>query len=315
MLVKFHTILIILIAVLYPVHIFAQEQQLPNVGFVSQNIWYSEQKFFANDKIVIHAVITSSGEYDFSGIVKFYDGRNLIGTSDFLIKTGVYVKDVQINWNATYGNHSINAVISDSKIVVEGKEVLIAVSNSEAKGKDSFVDFDTDGDRIGDMEDLDDDGDGISDEEELRMGTDPLKKEIVNNEVTEAYNTSTTTSLNSIVQKAGDVAENSVLPVASSVAQKAFALTEDARNAQKKFADKKIVKVREDIAEEKKKKESGEMEEDGFNTRTPFKYTSLLALTFLSYTSRYAVLYYGLMGIAVIYFLLILWRRWRNRGY
>jgi len=311
MLIKFHIILIVSISVMFPVYIFAQEQQLPNAGFVSQNIWYSEQEFFAGDEVTIHAVITSGGEYDFSGIVKFYDGRNLIGTADFLIKSGIYVKDVQIDWTATYGNHSINAVISDSKIMVEGKEVSIAVSNSEAKNQDSFIDLDTDGDNIGDKEDLDDDGDGILDEEELKNGTDPLKKDATTGDIpTETSSASAATPLANIVQKTSD----NVLPVASSVAQKVFTATESARDAQKKFADKTIVKVKESIVEEKEKKERGEVK-DGFNARTPFNYTSLLALTFLSYTSKYTILYYGLIGLAFIYFIIILWRRWRRRNY
>ncbi len=319
---KFRIVLILFlfIGLLSPIYIFAQEKQLPNAGFVSQNIWYSKKNFFAGDSVIIHAVITSDGEYDFLGTVKFYDNKKLLGSTDFSIKKGVYVEDTKIKWIATFGDHNINALISNSRILVNGKYVSIVVSNDKSIANKYFVDMDTDGDKIGNKEDTDDDGDGISDKEELKNGTDPLKKEIknvnaTNNrdvKVSETSDVSDGVSFSSVARKVGDVAKDSVLPMASQVAQKVFAVTEIARNTQEKFADKKIIKVRENIAKEKEKEKRGDKKK-GASARTPFNYASLLALTFLSYTSKYSVLYYGLIGIAILYFIIIFWKRWRGR--
>ncbi len=316
-------ILFLFTGLLTPVYIFAQEKQLPNAGFVSQNIWYSKKNFFAGDSVIIHAVITSDGEYNFLGTVKFYDNKKLLGSTDFSIKKGVYVEDAKIKWVSTFGDHNINALISNSRIFVNGKYISIVVSNNKSIANKSFVDMDTDGDKIGNREDLDDDGDGISDKEELKNGTDPLKKNInktvnlktvdVKSKVSSDFNTpnfsNNNKSFGETVGKLSNVAKGSVLPAISKITKKIFKVTEIARNMQEKFADKKIVKVRESIAKEKEKRGD---KKKGSGARTPFNYASLLALTFLSYTSKYSALYYGLIGIAILYFIIILWKRWRR---
>ncbi len=307
------SILFLFIAVLSPAYVFAEGKKLSNTGFVSQNIWYSEQKFFAGDNILIHAVIKSSGEYDFLGIVKFYDDKKLLDSTKFYIKKGEYVGDAKIKWVATVGYHNISAQILNSKIIINGEEVSILVTDSESISSKSFVDLDTDGDGIGNKEDLDDDGDGVSDVEELKLGTDPLKKDVkktkTENIALKKLPNSDNVPLSSRIEDVKKVANGSVLPVVKSVARKVFDATEIARKKQGEFSNKKILKVKKEILKEKK---DNKPKKDGFDARTPFNYTSLLALTFLSYTSKYLFLYYGLIGLAILYFVVILWRRWRR---
>jgi hypothetical protein len=308
------SLLFLLIGLFGPVYLHADEKRLPNAGFVSQNIWYSEQEFFAGDNVFVHAVIKSDGEYDFLGTVRFYDNEELLGSTDFNIKKGLYVGDTKIEWVATNGEHNISAKILNSRIVVKGEEIPILVSDSESASSKSFVDLDTDGDGIGNKEDLDDDGDGLSDIEELKLGTNPLVKDVKKIE-TDGVAPHTGSShddvfVSNTIEIASNAAKGNIIPVAKSVAQKVFKATEIARNTQQKFANEKIVKVKEAILDNDKNKDKAK--EKGFDARTPFNYTSLLALTFLSYTSKYSFLYYGLIGLAVLYFMIILWRRWRR---
>jgi len=152
--------------------VFAQKKTY-NAGFVS-GIWYSTTPFFAGNQIRIYSAIQNHSGYDIVGKIQFFDYNTLIGESDFSVINGRLIEK-WADWKVTEGNHNIYAKIVDPKKSEIGKELepIILEFDSTTPEK-RFVDFDTDGDKIGNRDDPDDDNDGLSDEEEIKLGTNPL---------------------------------------------------------------------------------------------------------------------------------------------
>jgi hypothetical protein len=96
---------------------FVEAKNVKNLGFIpSTLIWYSKDPFFAGDKIRIYSAVFNNSEYDFTGIVEFYDKGTLIGKSEFSVANGGGIRDVWIDWTAIKGSHKISARITNGKI-------------------------------------------------------------------------------------------------------------------------------------------------------------------------------------------------------
>jgi hypothetical protein len=170
----FMRIFAILLGMTLALPLFAQET-ISNAGIIPSNIWFSEESFFADDQIRIYTIIYNESSSDLSGTLTFFDADSPIDSVQFSIAKN-RVQDIWIDWIATGGDHDVSASITEAKASTPGGETTtVALQNNKTGSRKKFVDLDTDGDKVGNLEDPDDDGDGLSDEEELRLGTDPLK--------------------------------------------------------------------------------------------------------------------------------------------
>lgn len=133
------------------------------IGFVSNNIWLSDESPMEGDNIKIYSVIVNDDARDLEGEIVFFDNDTAISVAlyFYLEKNGTS-EVVSINWDAVAGEHQFRALIQnanfiladDSRISVDG---FIMSQSTEI----IFVDIDTD-------------GDGVGDQEENNNGTDPL---------------------------------------------------------------------------------------------------------------------------------------------
>lgn len=165
---------------------YAADSIIKNAGFVPANIWYSKDPFFSGDKIRVYTILFNGSAYDLEGVVKFFDNGVSIGETNFSISGGGRVRDIWIDWESKEGKHTITARITGATAsLAGGVKRPIILDNIETGVSDRMVDFDTDGDGIGNNEDLDDDNDGVSDVDELRNGTDPLKKDTNGNGISD----------------------------------------------------------------------------------------------------------------------------------
>jgi hypothetical protein len=143
-----------------------------NAGFV-QGLWYNHDPFFASSTVRVYVAIRNNAEGDLTGTIRFTDNGIPIDEVNVSAVEGKVI-DTWVDWVPSYGAHKIEAELIN--VFIDGTETDITnASTSHPLAEDvRIVDYDTDGDGIGNEDDTDDDGDGISDIEELENGSDPL---------------------------------------------------------------------------------------------------------------------------------------------
>lgn len=143
-----------------------------NAGFV-QGLWYSD-KVFAEKTVRVYVAIRNNTGSDLTGTVEFFDNDKRIERNNVSALDGRIIES-WADWKPSYGEHTLSATLSRIELHQVGSSTK-AVEVTAALAEDIiFVDFDTDGDGIGNKDDIDDDGDGISDEVEEKNGTNPLQ--------------------------------------------------------------------------------------------------------------------------------------------
>lgn len=143
-----------------------------NAGFV-QGLWYSEENVFADETVRIYVAIRNNTGGDLTGTVSFFDNDRQIGRSTVSALDGRIIES-WVDWTPEYGEHTITAEITKLELHSVGEATETIEVRSSLAEEVVFVDYDTDGDGIGNADDRDDDGDGISDTVEQKNGTDPL---------------------------------------------------------------------------------------------------------------------------------------------
>lgn len=143
----------------------AADAFVPSGGFHASKLAPVEKKIV---RLYLKAELKT--ENDVQGVVNFYvDGKQIGGSQPISIVAKRF-DEVFIDWQAPYGGYfDLMAVVT----LTDANEVNPA--DNSAYIKDFFVDYDTDGDGVGNTEDIDDDNDGLSDKEEEILGTHPLK--------------------------------------------------------------------------------------------------------------------------------------------
>jgi len=143
-----------------------------NAGFV-QGLWFDTDTIFVGDTVRIYAAVRNNTGADLTGTVEFRDDDSRIGRKSVSALNGRIVES-WTDWEPTYGEHTITATLSRVELQRVGSAGEDIEVTSELAGHTVFVDYDTDGDGVGNAEDADDDGDGIDDESEEENDTDPL---------------------------------------------------------------------------------------------------------------------------------------------
>lgn len=163
------TWLLILALGLLPAAALAQDI---NAGFV-RGLWYSDDTFFADETVRIYVAIRNNTNADLTGTVVFYANDKRLGSQSVAALNGRIIES-WIDWTPAYGNYELRAELNRVKLSAAGDETETVDSTLTAATDTRFVDYDTDGDGIGNETDLDDDADGVPDLEEIAAGTDPL---------------------------------------------------------------------------------------------------------------------------------------------
>ena len=317
----------------------AEETPLKNAGFVQGNIWYSKTPFFAGDKVRIYTIIFNGSAEDLTGSVEFLDNGTPIGKSSFAISGGGRVRDVWVDWIVKDGKRTITARIADASTTdALGKKKIVVLENRETGKSELQVDFDTDRDGVGNVDDLDDDNDNVSDIDEVKNGTDPLNKDTDGNGVTDdkeielvAKNSYVATSTGALSTIMGVMkTANDAIPdgVRANVSLSTNAIERFRVGEGYQFRLAKEAKIKEiAVIQEREtafkasalgtdvstQKEDGVLDTASSTAEKPFAYVMLAFLTFLQYLFEWKVVFYGVILYASYRVFRWLIRRIRNR--
>ncbi len=153
---------------------------LPNITIAQSNnagivrgLWYDQATVFVDVPVRIYVAVRNNTGADLSGAVEFFVNGERI-ERNFIDALDGRIVESWADWNPTYGTSSISASLTRTELSssAEGPTTISVVS---ALAEDTiFVDYDTDGDGVGNVTDSDDDGDGVMDTDEISRGTNPL---------------------------------------------------------------------------------------------------------------------------------------------
>ncbi len=138
-------------------------------GFV-QGLWYDRAEIFAEETVRLYVAIRNNTGSDLTGRVEFKDNGKVIGSASASALNNRIIES-WVDWNPTYGDHTITATLSRVELSAVGtstRRVEVVESATEEK---FFVDYDIDKDKVGNQTDTDDDGDGLKDTDD----SEPLK--------------------------------------------------------------------------------------------------------------------------------------------
>ncbi len=337
--------LILLLSLCVAPPVFAVEIPINNSGFSQSNIWYSKDPFFAGDKIRIYTIVFNGSAQNLAGAVLFLDNGIQIGKRPFSISSGDSVQDVWVDWTAKDGKHTITAqIIEVSTIDAFGKKRIVVLENSETGKSELQVDFDTDGDSIGNTDDLDDDNDSVLDIDEVKNGSDPLKKDTDGNGVSDSkeleivaaraiadlkkYVATSTEALGAIENTIKTINDAIPVPVKAMVASSTntierfrvgegyqFRLAKEAKIKEiavlraKEYATTTKAEVKSIIVN----KDESAIDTVSNTAEKPFAYVMLAGLTLLQYLFEWKVVFYGVILYTAYRIIKWIVRRFRDR--
>ncbi len=160
---------ILFFILLVPSHVSADTV---NAGIV-QGLWFSQQPIFVGDTVRIYVAVQNNTEADLTARVSFFDNNDRFGRMNINALEGRIV-EAWTDWTPRHGEHTLQATLTEITLSDLGETIAVASTSAALAEKIVFIDYDTDGDDIGDMIDLDDDNDGMRDDDEISNGTDPL---------------------------------------------------------------------------------------------------------------------------------------------
>ena len=259
---KIGTILFLIFSLLPIQKIFAQDS---NIGFVSGNIWYSQDPFEEGDKIKIYTFIFNPDNRELFGTVIFFDKTILLGKKDFTIPAKT-ANDISIDWTVTVGDHTIFAKIENAKFLVsKGKyeEVYLAENETEKSSR--------------------------------TVSKKIISKE--NSETSSETNTGTTVlDIKKIIEEKTPTFITE--PIASTVnTLEEFRINTNIASDNKKEEIKNEIK----ILDAKKTTSKENIKTNPF--LKPFKYVEVFLLTVFSFILNNTILFYGILTIVVFFIL------------
>lgn len=162
-------ILFLILTILKVPTVWAEEI---NAGFV-QGIWYGNKTLFANTPARIYVALRNNSDTDLTGTIRFSDNSIRLGTTQVSALPGRIV-EAWVDWTPTYGTHTITATLVDVRAHAVGENAEAVEVESTIAEDTIAIDYDTDGDEIGNDIDTDDDADGLPDIDEVVNKTNPL---------------------------------------------------------------------------------------------------------------------------------------------
>ncbi len=269
------------------------------VGFVDSSLWFDREPFFSGEEVRIYTTLANSSSADFKGSVEFYDGDAVIDSADVTLERNGGFQVVWVDWTPTEGDHSVGVKIVDATLTPPGGEPeSVVYENNNTYSQDRFIDTDTDGDGVGNIEDLDDDNDNILDSED----EEPLIATIYDDKE-ESLKKDLEEKSTEIVSKLGEFASSTSPKIATAV-EKTIDAIEEFRVTQSKNIKEKIQETKKKIDKEKASLEDGYLDETGEKKKNaPFNQLQLLALTTAGYTLSNKIVFY-ITGVFILYFIL-----------
>lgn len=143
---KFLFIILLSVGAILPLsaeYAHASDVSVRNTGFITSNIWYSKETFYAGETVRIYTVIFNGSSYDLSGSVEFLDNDALVGRTEFSLLPSGQVRDVSVPWKTSEGKHVITARIVDASISLRGgQKTAITLENAQAGKSELAVNID-----------------------------------------------------------------------------------------------------------------------------------------------------------------------------
>lgn len=283
---KISIILFLIFSILPTNKIFAQ---IPNVGFVPGNIWYSKDPFEEKDKIKIYTFVYNSDARELSGTVVFFDKTTLLGKKDFILG-GNTAGDVSIDWTVSAGDHTIFGKIENAKFLVsQGKYEEIFIADNETEKSTRTVSkkiiigqTDTNINPISNI------GDTISNSVSNLKNT---VEEKTPNFITEPI-VSTTNVLEKFRENTNIISDNKKEEIKKEI---------ESLNNIKNTSDKKVVTNSKTSSDSKITIPNSILK--------PFKYVELFFLTIFSFILNNKIIFYGILIIIIFFILRFIWNK------
>ncbi|MDP4008408.1 MAG: hypothetical protein Q8P68_04425 [Candidatus Peregrinibacteria bacterium] len=133
-----------------------------DLSLTQSDVYLSNPKPVNSNSVRVYATIHNAGTKDTLGSVRFYEdaSQKQIGTDQPVSLIPTRADDVFVDWNPSYGTHTIKVeIIPWTPEIDDPSNNIVSFT--------VFVDQDTDNDGIGNSNDIDDDNDGIADSNDL----------------------------------------------------------------------------------------------------------------------------------------------------
>ena len=133
---KYFIFLIIIVSIIlaFPVH----AEVITNSGFIPGQIWYSNEPLIEGETVNIHTAVWNGEKESLSVKVEFYDKNVILGSRDVILSPSE-LKDVDISWKITAGDHVISAKITSSIITISGQNEKVVLSRIITSNDKQFV--------------------------------------------------------------------------------------------------------------------------------------------------------------------------------
>jgi len=235
-----------------------------NTGFIPGQIWYSKDNLSEGETVFIHTVVWNGGKENLQAKVEFYDKNVILGSRDVTVQPN-QLKEVNISWKVTSGDHTISAKIISSSITSNGKKEIIILENNKTEENKVFVPV------------------SIS-----KVNGEPAtSSDVIKNELDKAGS------------KIGDVIPESVSTPVSDIVDKVDSFRDD---TSVKIIESKE-KAKEEIKALDIDINTDSAKEAVSATDKPITYIKLFLLTILGFIFTNKIVFYGLIIIAVFFIL------------
>ena len=233
-----------------------QDQSNVNAGLVS-GLWFSEESFFAGDDIRVYAAFQNQSDFDLEGVLSLEVDGEEVGSSDFTVLSERLI-ELWIDWEVPQGDQKISLKIKKLfKSTPDGlEEIEVDEDDSVLATEKFFVDVDTDGDGIGNLDDIDDDGDRLLDEKEIELGTDPLNRDTDGDGVIDGSDTEPLVPADEVLDEGLHVDQSEEPSTIKNIADKTKDTAVSTNNLVKSFSDNALEKI--EKAQESQEKKNPE---------------------------------------------------------
>jgi len=107
-------------------------------GLIPGQIWYSKDVIVEGDTIKIYTAVWNNTSSVLSAKVEFYDQNVVLGVRDVVVQPS-QLKEADVSWKVTSGDHTITAKIISPNVTVSGKKESIVVDNTSTEASRRFV--------------------------------------------------------------------------------------------------------------------------------------------------------------------------------
>ena len=117
---------------------FAYADVPVTTGIIPGQIWYSKEPLIEGDTVNVYTAIWNGDDNSLTARVTFYDKNVVLGTRDVVIPAS-QMKDVNVSWQVTAGDHVISAKIISSSVDTSGKDEQVVLDRSSTSEDHKFV--------------------------------------------------------------------------------------------------------------------------------------------------------------------------------